>query len=240
MRCPTCGKSVSNQQEVCSFCGALVKATPVSFQQAGPARGPTYGEGAAAREFSSPAPDFETIEETIESPSEKVPPVQPIPAPTPRTPQPTPRTAIPSLLRLLVVLAFLLVPLFNFLLRNSPFSRQPTSQPILRQALFCDDVLQGLPLNPKNVFSLGRDSQIMLYSRWSGSRRGHTLSLRWLTPLGSVYRSPAAAMRYEVVNGGFSASGILPLQAGMPLGQWKVEMIMDRQLRAELSFQLRE
>ena len=244
MRCPTCGKQVAGKQDICSFCGAMVRTDTPAFEEGGP------GFGGAAKSFedgqtTAPSAEFsnpETIFESGEAPAQDATIPRNLAPPPTNQPPATPRAAAPSIIRIILVLAFFVIPLINSLVRNFTSSTSTTSAPVVREVIFCEDVRQGLPVNPKTVFSLGRDRQVVLYSRWTGSRGNHAVLLRWYIPQvqGTPLLSPIAQMRYEEGRGGFSASGFLPLQPGMPLGTWKVEVLLDGQVRAGTNFQLRE
>jgi hypothetical protein len=159
--------------------------------------------------------------------------------------EPPLRRPVP-LIRVLVMLAFLLIPFFNFLFRDSPVNVTPrrAAQPVLREAVFCENVLQGQPVNPRSDFSLQRDRKIVIFTRWSGSRARHSVTLRWRPQQGSPQRSsqspPPPAIEYQDDPEEFVAAISLPLGKGMPLGEWTADVFLDRELRATLAVQIGE
>src|SRR5690349_7226436 len=131
-RCPTCGKPVKNNQEICSYCGSLVTEIRVSTAS------PMPVSGSAEPVFTNwdmhpRAPTFEGDETAVADTAERVPP--PVPAgpvlvPTGPIARPRSGPAVPDeprrpapLLRVLILIIFLLVPVFNSLLRNFVFDR---------------------------------------------------------------------------------------------------------------------
>ena len=150
-----------------------------------------------------------------------------------------PKSSTRSLVRLIAILVFFLVPFFNSIVRKVSLNT-PSGPPVLREVLFCEDVSEGLPVNPKDSFSVGRDEKIVAYTRWSGSRGQHDISVRWFTPQGNLHTNPPPVMRYEEGSNSITASSFLLLQRGMPLGNWRAEVFLDQQKRAEMSFQLHE
>lgn len=170
-------------------------------------------------------------------------------APETRESLPPPETAAPSgppprrpvpLLRTLLLLAFVLFPLVSAFLRNVVFERPNAPPPVLREAAFCEDYVAGLPVNPRNRFSLGKDGQVVLYSQWRGSRQGYTVAMQWYTPQGTLLATPMPATQYRVGSAEFSAVSILPLRAAAPPGLWTATVLLDGQLRASLKFQVTE
>ena len=163
----------------------------------------------------------------------------PLPEAESRVPAPQRRPQPSLLFRLLLPLIFLLIPLFNYLFWDSPANPWSRQQPELEQAVFCEGIRDGLPVNTKSVFSLRNDRQVVFHGRWRGSRTAHTFSLRWFTPEGNPYKT-TAALRYALGRDEFSTHTALPLEAGMSLGEWRVEVSSDQKVVARLSFQLQE
>lgn len=231
MQCPTCGKRIQKNQSVCPYCGALVRSTPLAPLE----KKTTPGvEPEATKErwliAEEKVEQEETLEELEEMPS--------VPSPQPSSQSPHPRP--PSLFRFLLPLLFLLIPLLNILWNSSlrPWSRQT---PVLRQALLCEEIRNGRPLNPKEVFSLREDRQAVLYALWSGgARERHSYSLRWHLPDGKVQPVSTTVARYRPGREEFYAYAILLLRPGMSLGKWRVEIVLDQSVQAQLSFELRE
>lgn len=233
MRCPTCSKRIGKDEQVCSYCGGLV-AVPASQEE--PASGPpVLKEGESPWEtVFGPRQVMESEVEEAEEPASAPPPEAGSPPPSPPA-----RPQLPLLFRLLLPLIFLLIPLFNFLFWDSPANPWARPKPVLQQAVLCEGIRQDLPVNPKSVFSLRRDRQIAFYSRWSGSRAAHAFSLRWFTPEGNLHKT-TALLRYRLGKEEFSSYAALPLEAGMSLGEWRVEVSSDQQFVARLRFQLQE
>ena len=243
MRCLTCDKKVRKGRHTCSYCGALVPGgypergesglTPLPEKEAEPHLSPDTRAGADPIELESVS-EFEDLEYEAEPYSESTPPSPAAPLPA------APRPKITSLLRFVFPLLVLLIPLFHFLIEDSSDSPRQFARPVLREALFCEQVAEGLPINPRKVFFLGRDQQVLLYSRWRGLRGDHVFSLRWYAPEGALQVSSPAVVIRETGSRGFTSVSLLPLEPGMPLGQWRVEVYLNRELHARLSFQLSE
>ena len=186
-----------------------------------------------------PGPEFDEME-----PEEFPPLAGPAKAP-PKTP---PKTAPPAppklsgLLRLLFPLLFILIPLLNFLLRDTPFRLGTEERPVLQQALFCENIAEGRPVNPKTVFSLRQHQRVVLYTRWSGSRGSHSYTFRWYTPEGNLLPASSSVTRFQFGQGkdSFSTYAFLPLNAGMPRGRWRVAIEVDQVVQSQPSFELRE
>jgi hypothetical protein len=234
MLCPTCGKPVRKNQEICSFCGSL--ARDIRFTETSPAFGdikPAAEPVFATWDMHPSAPVFEDIKpDAAPQAQEWAPPIQaaePSEAP--------PRRPVP-LIRVLTLLIFLLIPVFNSVLRNFIFERQSSAPPVLREALYCENISQELPANPRASFSLNQDGQILLYSHWKGSRRNHSVVFRWYTPQGALLASPVPATQYLSGSGEFAVISILPLRAGMAPGIWRTDVLLDGQPRASLRVQV--
>ncbi|MBI4463397.1 MAG: hypothetical protein HY647_01725 [Acidobacteria bacterium] len=231
MQCPTCGKRVPRGQAVCSYCGALVESAELGTlgQEA-----PRSAEPQTSQRWG--ASTEETVEErkTLEELGE-APPVPSPPSESPRGESPRPRP--PSWIRILFPLAFILIPLLNFLWNSSwrTGSRQP---PVLRQALLCEGIRNGRPVSPKEVFVLQKDQRVVLYSFWSGARGSHSYVPRWYSPEGKIQPIPEISTSYRSGQDGFYAYTIFPLKPGMALGKWRVEIRLDDGVQAQLSFEL--
>lgn len=237
MQCPTCGKPVRKNQEVCSFCGSLVtdirvQQTATTFPDIKTPEEPVFTNW----DMHPRAPVFEGDEVKPEAAPQA--PQLPPSAPSAEPSEPPPRRRIP-LIRVLTLLIFLLIPLFNSIFRNFIFVRETSPAPVLSEAIFCEDYAAGAPVNPKSIFSLERDGQLVLYSHWKGSLQGHAVVTRWYTPQGALLALPAPVTHYAVEAGGSSAISILPLRAGMQTGIWRTDVLLDGQLRATLKAQVR-
>ena len=234
MQCPTCGRGVRKDQEVCSSCGGFLGSAYLAED-----KGEVVFAGQA--ESTPPRRPVFPSDETAEPELLEMEELEPAPAPpaTPGAPPPA-RPKIPGLLRILFPLLFILFPLLNFLLRNSSFRSQPGETPVLQQALFCEGIQQSRPVNPREVFSLRRHRQVALYTQWNRSRGSHSYSFRWYTPEGNLQPSSTTVTRFQLGGEAFSTYAVLPLEAGMPLGKWRVEIHLDGGVQAQPSFELRE
>ncbi|MBI1955057.1 MAG: hypothetical protein HYS38_01540 [Acidobacteria bacterium] len=229
MQCPTCGKRVPKGQAVCPYCGALVEsAALIPFGQEDPFRMEPQTPQVRGVSPEGTAEEERKLEELDESP--------PVPSP-PSSEHPRPRP--PSWIRLLIPLIFILIPVLN-ILWDSSFRLGSVQPPVFRQALFCEGIRNGRPVNPKEVFSLREDRQVVLYSLWSGARGSHAYLLRWYSPDGKVQPVSTPLTRYQPGQDEFQAYTILPLRPGMALGKWRVEVLLDDRIQAQLSFELRE
>ena len=249
MRCPTCGRRVLRGHDACSFCGALVGNAYLGKAGGGLVIPPEVPKPAPARPkrgfpVESAEPDLEEVQEDQEireikdvlqeeGPSPAAPPARPE-APPP----PPPKYA--GLLRVLFPLIFILIPLANLLLRNSPFGAG--EKPVLQETRFYEDVSAGQFSNPQTVFSRSRHERVVLSVRWSGSRGRHEYSFHWYTPEGNVLPDTSSITRFQF--GGdqdtFSAYALLPLRKDLPLGMWRVEVAVDGDIQAQPIFELRE
>jgi len=153
--------------------------------------------------------------------------------------QPPPRPSVPTLLRFLAPLLFLLIPLANFLLRDSSLTL-PFQKPSLREAIVCESVRDGLPVNPKDVFSLSKDRQIVLYTLWRGRPGSYSYAARWHPPQGRAESLPETTLQYQAGRRGFAAYGALPLEPAMEQGPWRVEIYLDGEALESVRFELRE
>src|SRR5262249_31271103 len=128
MKCPTCGRYVPRNQDVCPFCGGMV-SFDTSFEKGGPTFSPATITPQPAPQFSSRPTVFEEV-----SPADSATPAPPPPIAKP--PRPAARSPLQSFIRFFMIVIFLLVPLFNFLSRNFERLRQASREPVIRQALF--------------------------------------------------------------------------------------------------------
>ncbi|MBI4463080.1 MAG: DUF2914 domain-containing protein [Acidobacteria bacterium] len=230
MRCPTCNKRVGKGEPVCPYCGGMVAGLAVREEPLSGLSAQDQGEAPGEPLFRQP----EERESEEEEDWTSVPQQPEVESPVPSPPPP------PSLLfRLLLPLIFLLIPLFNFLFWDSPINPWSRTEPVLEQSVFCEGIQQGLPVNPKTVFSLRQDPQVVFYSRWGGSRRTHTFLLRWFTPEGNLYKT-TAMLRFQLGREEFSTYTALPLEVGMSLGDWRVEVVSDQKVVGRLTFRLQE
>jgi hypothetical protein len=241
MNCPTCGKSVRHGQQVCSYCGALIAdlgsakksglRTPEleKLQRAVLRKLAPATPGAGPPEMPTAAPEMEEEEEF--KPEE----VEPAPARS-GTPQPTP----PPWMRWVSPIFFLIVFfVLQFWLRNPEPVPRDTAQPVLRQAVLCESVSEGRPLGPKTAFSLRADRQVTLFGRWEGDPANHSFTLRVYAPDGTRRTDPAVRVTPEGRQG-FTTEVAFALEPSLPLGQWRVELMLDLERAARLPFELRE
>ena len=96
--------------------------------------------------------------------------------------------------------------------------------------------------DPQTVFSLSRHERVVLFARWTGSRGRHEYAFRWYTPEGNVLPDTSSVTRFQFGrdDDAFSAYALLPLNAGLPLGTWRVEVAVDGDVQAQPTFELRE
>ena len=244
MRCPTCGRGVRRDQELCSFCGAFLREAYLAEGKGGVIfAGPEQSTAMQKPTFPSvgmPEPEFEEIEPEEFPPAEG--PFKASPKAPPAAPPPPARPALSGLLRLLFPLLFILIPLLNFLLRDTPLRLQPDERPVLQQALFCENIAQGRPVNPKTVFFLRQNQRVVLYTRWSGSRGNNSYTFRWYTPEGNLLPASSSVTRFQLgqADDSFSTYAFLPLNVGMPLGRWRVAIEVDQVVQSQPTFELRE
>ena len=171
---------------------------------------------------------------------EEAPPGEGPSAGRPETPPPPP-PKYAGLLRILFPLIFILIPLANLLLRNSPFAAD--ERPVLQETQFFENVSAGQFSNPQTVFSRSRHERVVLFVRWSGSRGSHEYLFRWYTPEGNVLPNTSSITRFQFGREDedtFSAYALLPLSAELPLGMWRVEVVVDGDIQAQPTFELRE
>jgi hypothetical protein len=144
------------------------------------------------------------------------------------------------LLRILFPLLFILIPLVNLLVRNSPFGAD--ERPVLQETQFYEDVSAGQFNNPQTVFSRSRHERVVLVARWTGSRGRHQYSFRWYTPEGNLLPETSSITRFQFGTGedAFSAYALLPLNAELPLGMWRVEVAVDGDIQAQPTFELQQ
>ena len=245
MQCPTCGRRVPRGQDACAFCGAFVGNADLGKAGGGLIIPPDVPKPAdvlkpAAERpkhgfpVESAEPDLEEIKDVLQE-EEPSPSAQPG---RPEAPPPPPKYA--GLLRILFPLLFILIPLVNLLVRNSPFGADET--PVLQETRFYEDVSAGQFSNPQTVFSRSRHMRVVLFVRWAGSRGKHEYTFQWYTPEGNALPDTASITRFQF--GGdadtFSAYAMLPLNRERPLGMWRVEVAVDGDIHAQPTFELRE
>jgi len=242
MTCPTCGKSAKPGQQVCSHCGALI--TDLSSVKTSDLRTPDVEEfrRAVPRKLApatpqAPHPTGPTATPTMEE-EEDFGPEEMESAPEPSgTPQPAP----PPWVRWISPIFFLLVFfVLQFWLRDSRRVPGDSAQPVLRQAVLCESVSGGRPINPKTVFSLREDRQVTLFGRWEGDPEDHSFVLRVYAPDGTRRTDPAVRVSAAASGGDFITEVAFALEPPMPLGQWRVELLVDLERVARLDFDLKE
>ena len=251
MRCPTCGQRVPRGQDTCSACGAFVSNAYLGKAGGGliiPPEVPRPPEAPRPPEVSKPAPERpqrgfpgETAEpelpgvEDLEDVLQEEDSSQGRPGPPP---PPPPKYA--GLLRILFPLLFILIPLVNLLVRNSPFGAD--ERPALQETQFYEDVSAGQFSNPQTVFSRSGHERVVLFVRWSGSRGRHEYSFQWYTPEGNALPDTSSITRFQfgAEEDTFSAYALLPLREEFPLGEWRVEVAVDGDIQAQPTFELRE
>jgi len=199
MKCPTCGKSAKQGQEVCSNCGALV--ADMSSLKKSNLRTPDMEElrravlrklAPATPETKPPAaptgmPTMEEAEEDFEPEA-----MEPTPAPS-GPPQPAPPPWVRWISPIFFLLVFFVV---QFWLRDSRQVPQSDSEPVLRQVVLCESVSGGRAVNPKTAFSVREDRQVVLFGRWQGDPEGHSFVLRVYAPDGT--RRTDSAVRADL------------------------------------------
>ncbi len=254
MQCPTCGRGVRKQQEICSYCGSLIRQIEIVPDSAPPSqKTPEF----ARWEMHPRPPDIEPAAEPAREQAGETPFD---PANTPRIgppvfssqkdapggsatatepEEPAPRRPVP-LIRVLVLLAFVLLPFINVVLRQFVFDRPSAQPPVFRSAVFCENISEAAPLHPKKSFSIGQDERIVFFSDWTGSGQGHALALKWIPPQGAARTTPLSFVERENESDGFSALSFIRIETQMPAGDWKTEVLVDGEVRATLSFELRD
>lgn len=238
-KCPTCGQWARKGQETCSRCGAML--TEISFSTAPHAamEEPRKSAPQLGRWDMHPTgPVFEVEDETgnTDAPPGEAPPPS-------ETPEPAPARR-PPWIRVLLILAFFLFPVISSFLRNWSSFRQQTEPPVVREVVISQSVVEGEPPRPQTRFSLQRDKEVAIVSRWTGSNDGHEFVVVWMEPQSggpgnaTVRQRSAALLRREKDGAAFSVSGTLPLTADMPAGVWVVGLLMDGETRASTKFVL--
>ena len=240
MQCPTCGKAFRKGQEVCSFCGALL----INSYLADPGRAvtvvpPMPGTGQPPPGPLIPEEWGEPAAEEVEEEKQRFPiPRQPSETSGETRPEGGPKSS--SFWRLVTVLVFFLIPLINYYLRDGRLPLGGGEAPAVQELVFCEDIQQGRPVNPKEAFSLQEDARVVAFGTWRGTRGEHNYALRWYTPDGRLFPGSATVTRYQPGAGEFFTYGILPLRPDLPPGKWAVEVVMDSRVQTRSSFELRE
>jgi hypothetical protein len=156
-------------------------------------------------------------------------------------PSGTPQPAPPPWVRWISPIFFLLVFfVLQFWLRDARRVPGDSAQPVLRQAVLCESVSGGRAVNPKTVFSLREDRQVALFGRWEGDPENHSFVLRVYAPDGTRRTDPAVRVSAGESRRDFAAEAAFALEPSMPLGQWRVEFLVDLERVARLRFELRE
>ena len=187
----------------------------------------------------------ETFERELEDLEEETGPEPGTAEGAPGTPSPSPPPPQPKyagLLRILFPLLFILIPLYNLLVRNIPLDSESDERPVLQETQFFENIAGGRLVNPQTVFSRSRHQRVVVFARWNGSRGRHSYTFRWLTPQGNPLLNTSTVTRFQFGSGddSFSAYAILPLNAGLPTGTWRVEITVDEDVQARPTFELRE
>ena len=235
MRCPTCNRRVPKGRDTCSNCGAFLGDVDLGKASAGLAKPPDLAEPSASPKPESPQESGEPYLE-LEELAEDQPEAE-VPADRPEAPPPTQQPRYAGLLRILFPLIFILIPLINLLVRNSPFATD--ERPVLQETQFFENVSAGEFSNPRTAFSRSQDERVVLVARWSGARGRHEYSFRWYTPDGNVLPNDSSVSRFQI--GGddtFSAYALLPLNPEFPLGEWRVEIAVDGDLQGQPTFEI--
>ncbi len=240
-KCPTCGQLARKGQETCSRCGAML--TEISFSTAPhvATEEPRKSAPKLGRWDMHPTgPVFEAAEEPGEA---DAPTGEAVPSSEPPETAPPRR---PPWIRVLIILAFFLFPVISSFLRNWSSFKQQTAQPVLREVVIAESVVEGAPLRPRTRFSLLQDREIAFSSKWTGPSEGHEFVLVWMEPQreGTTDRAArngsAVALRREKDGEAFSVSGGLPLDSAMPEGEWEVRLLLDGQLRGSAKFEVQK
>ena len=258
MQCPTCGRRVGKGQATCPFCGAYVRNADLASASeavvpplmakmkpaAAPAQGPVQKKQTfPAETFEPELPELEDWEEEEAGPEPRTAeraPASPSGSPSSSPPPQPPKYA--GLLRFLFPLLFILIPLYNLLVRNIPLDSDPDERPVLQETQFFENIAGGRLVNPQTVFSRSQHQRVVVFVRWNGSRGRHSYTFRWLTPQGSPLPNSSTVTRFQFGSSddSFSAYAILSVNAGLPTGTWRVEIAVDEEVQGRPTFELRE
>ena len=196
-------------------------------------------QGPVQEKQSFPADPFERELEELEE--EEAGPEPRLPEAPPASPPPQP-PKYAGLLRILFPLLFILIPLYNLLVRNIPLDSESDERPVLQETQFFENIAGGRLVNPQTVFSRSQHQRVVAFARWNGSRGRHSYTFRWYTPQGNPLPNTSTVTRFQFGSGddAFSAYAILPLNAGLPTGTWRVEIAVDDEVQGRPTFELRE
>jgi hypothetical protein len=224
--------------DLTSAAGMALAPAPVAAKPAAsPAQGPVQEKQTFPPETFEPELDEWEEEEAGPEPRAPAPPSG-APSPAPPPPQP----AYARLLRFLFPLLFILIPLYNLLVRNIPLDSDSVERPVLQETKFFENIAGGRLVNPQTVFSRSQHERVVAFARWSGSRGRRSYTFRWLTPQGSPLPNTSTVTRFQFGSSddAFSAYSILPMSARLPTGTWRVEIVVDEEVQGRPTFELRE
>jgi len=230
MNCPTCGKNVQRDRNVCDYCGALVSSAspPAMIREA---------HEPAARDYkqstwrSQEVPRKQNIEEQIPE-DEVFEPEEIDPETNPDGPR---RIEPPAWTKFLVPAVFILFALFSYL-KDSITLPWLEVKPELIQAELYKDVRDTEPTNPSTAFSLAEDKTIVIYSQWSGKLGDNVYSVRIKGPDGELKRLRSEPVRIMARTNGFIAISVLDLAAGLETGVWQAEICLGDSVQQAIDF----
>ena len=91
--------------------------------------------------------------------------------------------------------------------------------------------------DPRTVFFVPDDKQIVFYFEWEGSPGAHRLEGTWLEPSGKT--ATVAAFDYEAKERRFGGQWTLPIGPDHAAGTWTFEVRVDGEPAGRLSFEIR-
>ena len=89
--------------------------------------------------------------------------------------------------------------------------------------------------DPRTVFYLPDDKQLVFYFEWEGPPAAHRLEGVWTDPTGKV--ASASAFDYDAKERRFGAQWSLPVAPGMALGTWAFDVRVDGEAAGRHPFQ---
>lgn len=90
--------------------------------------------------------------------------------------------------------------------------------------------------DPRAVFYIPDDRQMLFYFEWQGLPGLHRLEGAWIDPAGKI--AGVSAFDYEARDRRFAGRWILPLSDGFPVGLWTFEARIDGELAGRHPFQV--
>jgi S1-C subfamily serine protease len=92
--------------------------------------------------------------------------------------------------------------------------------------------------DPRTVFYLSDDKELVFYFEWEGPPASHRLEGVWIDPTGKV--ASVSAFDYEAKDRRFGGQWTLPVSPGMTLGTWTFEARVDGEAAGRHAFQIME